>query len=219
VALAHDADQDGDAGADKAAKVIGDRTIRLRPPEGFKDWCAWPGEKAEFLELTGAARSELAAPVFLPAGKFLEVSYPAAEPLLGEPSTILYLTRGSLLLVYGDGGAGKSTLSVDAPAHLAAGRDWLGIPVPRPVRVLMIENERAAALFQQKLRDKGEQWGDAEPGWLANVYVYAEPWGSFSFAKAEARAQLLEFCDDQAIDVVFGNPLFGLGGPGSGRPE
>jgi hypothetical protein len=33
VALAHDADEDGDAGAEKAAGIIGGRTVRLSPPK------------------------------------------------------------------------------------------------------------------------------------------------------------------------------------------
>jgi len=60
VGLAHDADEQGDAGAEKAAKLIGGRTIRLRPPVEGGDWCDWPGGREELLELfeTAAQTSE-----------------------------------------------------------------------------------------------------------------------------------------------------------------
>jgi hypothetical protein len=49
--------------------------------------------------------------------------------------------------------------------------------------------------------------------------VYAAPWGEFSFADPEARAALVEFCDDHQIDVVAANPTLGLGVGASGRPD
>ena len=36
------------------------------------------------------------------------------------------------VMIYGDGGASKTTLTIDLGCHLAAGDDWLGIPVPKP---------------------------------------------------------------------------------------
>src|SRR5262245_10283387 len=41
VHLAHDADEAGDQGADKAARTIGGRTVRVRPPDEGCDWCDW----------------------------------------------------------------------------------------------------------------------------------------------------------------------------------
>jgi hypothetical protein len=82
----------------------------------------------------------------------------------------------------------------------------------------MIENEGAAQLFQTRLQDKASQW-DADPAWLGNVQVYAEPWGGFSFANAHTREALQRICEEEAVDVIAANPLFGVGGPGSGRPD
>src|SRR4051794_34215156 len=115
---------------------------------------------------------------FLSAADFLAANYPPAEPLLGDPETITYVARSSLTMLYGDGGSAKSTLTMDLVAHLATGIDWLGIPVPRPVRVVMIENEGPAQLFQQKLEAKASDW-DRGREWLDNVFVYAEPWGGY----------------------------------------
>jgi AAA domain len=218
VHLCHDADEDGDAGAEKTARILGGKTVRVRPPEEGLDWCDWGGTRQQFVELVAATRAEKASPTFLRLDEFLAAEYPPVEVLLGDPETIIYLARGTFALTYGDGGAGKSTFEVDAVAHLAAGRDWLGIPVPRAVRVLIIENENAPALFQQKLADKAEQW-DADPSWRENVYVYAKPWGKFTFTSADARRHLREFCETERIDLITANPLFGVGGPGAGRPD
>jgi hypothetical protein len=218
VHLAHDADDAGDRGAAKAAWIIGGKTVRVRPPLEGGDWCDATIGRDEFVALVAAARSEVATLQVLPASEFLQLEYPAAEVLLGSSETIIYLARGLFLLMFGDGGSAKSTLTLDAIAHLAAGRDWLGIAVPRASRVLMVENEGAAQLFQAKLKDKAEQW-DADPGWLDNVRIYASPWGGFTFANPHTREALQRICDEETIDVVVANPLFGVGGPGSGRPD
>ena len=216
VHLALDADEDGEEGADKAAKLIGGRTVRVRPPDGYKDWCEWPGSRDDFVELVAACRAQTRSYAFAPLDDFRAYAYPAAEPLLGEPGRI-FLAVGSLLLVYGAEGTGKSTWTVDGIAHLAAGRDWLGIPVPRPVRFCVIENEGPPALFQNKLAAKVATWDG--PPWAGNVFVLAEPWGEFTFADAAARDALDAFCEEHALDVVVANPTLGLGVAGSGRPD
>jgi AAA domain-containing protein len=153
----------------------------------------------------------------LPLADFLAHPYPKAEPLLGEPGAI-YLAVGTLFLVYGADGSAKSTWTVDGIAHLAAGRDWLGISVPRPVRFLVIENEGPPSLFQEKLAEKAATW-DEPATWQENVFVFAGPWGEFSFANSDARDALNACCEENAIDVVTANPTLGLGVAGSGRPE
>jgi AAA domain len=54
VYLCHDADEAGDKGAEKAAEIIGGRTVRLRPPES--DWCDWTGTREQFVEFVKAAK-------------------------------------------------------------------------------------------------------------------------------------------------------------------
>jgi hypothetical protein len=39
VFLCHDADEAGDQGAEKVARILGGRTVRLRPPVEGGDWC------------------------------------------------------------------------------------------------------------------------------------------------------------------------------------
>ena len=50
----------------------------------------------------------------------------------GTPGRSL-IPEGGDVMIYGDGGASKTTLGIDLACHLAAGDDWLGIAVPRPV--------------------------------------------------------------------------------------
>jgi hypothetical protein len=57
VYLAHDADRAGDDGARKAATLLGGRTVRIRPPDGAKDWCAWDGDREAFVRLVREAKA------------------------------------------------------------------------------------------------------------------------------------------------------------------
>jgi hypothetical protein len=215
VGLCHDADEEGDKGAEKAAKLIGGRTFRVRPPVEGGDWCDFEGGREEFLELVGrvkdAQRYEFAG-----YREFTAREYPAAEPLLGAPGAII-IAVGSLLMVYGADGSGKSTWSIDGIIHLAAGVDWLNLPVPRPVRVCVIENEGPPSLFQQKLDAKIAGWDGPDP--TGNLFVFAGPWGEFSFADPDARAALNAYCDEHKIDLVVANPTLGLGVGPSGKPD
>jgi hypothetical protein len=214
--LCHDADDAGDKGAEKAAKILGGNTLRVRPPDGVKDWCDWDGSREQFVELVAAARASKPSYEFSTLADFLAYPFPNAEPLLGEDRSII-LAVGSLLLVYGAEGAGKSTWTIDGIAHLAAGVDWLGFTVNRPGRICVIENEGPPSLFQRKLADKADTWEG--PTWAHNVCVFQGPWGEFSFANPEARLALRDYCEENAIDVVTANPTLGLGVSGSGRPD
>jgi hypothetical protein len=217
VFLCHDADDAGDQGADKVARILGGRTVRLRPPVEGGDWCDWPGSRDEFVALARETQAQERTYEFAPMSGFLEHRFPEAEPLLGEAGEVL-VAVGTLLLVYGAEGSGKSTWSVDGVAHMAAGRAWLGVSVPRPVRFCLIENEGPPALFQAKLAAKASSW-DEPAAWQDNVFVFRGPWGEFTFADATARDALNEFCDEHAVDVVVANPTLGLGVAGSGRPD
>lgn len=52
--------------------------------------------------------------------EFISIEEPTAEPLLGSKTETL-LPADGMLLMYGDGGAGKTTLTIDMAAHLGAG--------------------------------------------------------------------------------------------------
>ena len=109
----------------------------------------------------------------VPLDVFADVNEPGADPLVGEGDDALIPEDGDVM-VYGDGGAGKTTLCIDLACHLAAGDDWLGMPVARPVRVLLVENEGPRPLFRQSCaasstagrvrRSRIASWWSRRPG-------------------------------------------------------
>jgi hypothetical protein len=217
VFLLHDADEKGDEGAAKAARIIGGKTVRVRPPIERGDWCDWPGTQEEFAQLVAAARSEDRSSLHVvPLDEFAAVDEPSAEPLLGDEHDTV-LSAGGALVFYGDGGAGKTTLEIDLVFHLAAGLKWLELPVPRPVKVLVIENEGPRGKFRMKLREKLANW-DGPP--VENrIHVLEEPWALFTFAADTHRAALRELIEEHEIDVVAAGPVQRLGIEGGGTPE
>ena len=56
------------------------------------------------------------------------------------------IPEGGDVMVYGDGGAGKTTLCLDLACHLAAGDDWLGIPVAAAVACCSSRTRPSAAV-------------------------------------------------------------------------
>jgi hypothetical protein len=167
-----------------------------------------------FLEPGGRNGSEPNVPVetddatIVTLEDFVAVDEPGAAPLLGDEHGAL-IAEGSDVMVYGDGGAGKTTLLFDLAFHLAAGRDWLGFPIARPVRVLLIENEGPRPLLRNKLKRKLELWDGAPLG--GRVSVFEHPWGQFTFAKPEWRTQLADRVRELEVDVIIAGPLTRLG--------
>lgn len=144
---------------------------------------------------------------------FAAVDEPGVEALLGTSDENL-IPVGADVMLYGDGGAGKTTLSVDLALHLGAGVDWLGHPVEKPRRVLLIEVEGSRPLFRRKLRRRLAAW--AGPTLDRRVIVNSEPWGKFSFADEEMQAQLARAIFEHSIDLVIVGPLTAIGMEGAG---
>ena len=82
---------------------------------------------------------------------FVALERPAAEPLLADADGRAVVGRHSLTLLGALGGHGKTTFFIDLALHLAASVDYAPFTVPRPVSVLMIENEGPEELFAEKL--------------------------------------------------------------------
>jgi hypothetical protein len=135
---------------------------------------------------------------------FVAVDEPGAEALVGEPGEVVIPVGGDVM-VYGDGGAGKTTLCVDLAFHAAAGDDWLGMPMARPARVLLVENEGPRALFRAKLRRKREGWPG--PPIEDRLLVVEAPWAKLSFDDAACREALATLIRGHDIDVVIIGPV------------
>jgi hypothetical protein len=139
---------------------------------------------------------------------FAAFEEPGADPLIGHAGEVL-IPQGGDVMVYGEGGAGKTTLVDDAACHLAAGRDWLGMPIPRRARVLLVENEGPRPLLRAKLRAKLAVWDG--PDIAGGVQILAAPWASFTFADEQWRTELARIVDEHEIDVIIAGPLTRIG--------
>jgi AAA domain len=138
------------------------------------------------------------------------------EPLLGTAEETL-LPQDGMLLMYGDGGAGKTTLTIDAVCHLGAGIDWLGFEVAKPRRVTLIENEGPRGKFRQILAEKAAHWNGAP--FVQNVDVLEQPWTRFTLGDEDHRMALAEHVSKTNTDVVVMGPLATLGMIGGGTPD
>jgi AAA domain len=139
---------------------------------------------------------------------FSEVEEDGAQALLGTDDDAV-IAAGSDFMVYGDGGAGKTTLMVDLACHLAAGDDWLGMHVERPLCVLLLENEGPRQRFRAKLRRKLAEWtGSPIEG---RVLVVEEPWKGFTLQEPAWRDRLAMAIKTRDVDIVIAGPLTAIG--------
>jgi hypothetical protein len=139
------------------------------------------------------------------AEEFAAVEEPGADPLLGEGGEAV-IPEGGDVMLYGDGGASKTTLSVDLACHLAAGDPWLGLPVSRPVRVLLVEAEGPKPLFRQKIDAKLAVWSGSPLG--GRLLVWERPWAGFRFTAEDGGAAELAALE---VDVLIAGPLTAVG--------
>ena len=151
------------------------------------------------------APHDLAVPTL---DEFIAVDEPGATPLLGGPDAVLVPANGDAM-VYGDGGAGKTTLTIDLGFHLAAGDDWLGIPIPQTARVLLVENEGPRPLLRRKLARKRRAWGGNGLG--GRLRVFERPWGEFSLEPESWRDAIAAAVTEHNIDVLIAGPLTRIG--------
>jgi hypothetical protein len=159
----------------------------------------------EFFALLASSTPE--SVLVAPLDVFTAVKEQGAKALLGDDDDALTPDGGDVM-VYGNGGAGKTTLMVDLAFHLAAGDDWLGIPVRRRANVLLIENEGPRPMFRDKLRRKQQAWTGSPVGRLD---IIERPWGEVTLATDAWRAELAAVVQEREIDVIVAGPLSRLG--------
>jgi 5S rRNA maturation endonuclease (ribonuclease M5) len=161
------------------------------------------------------ALGEPSSPFALTLDEFIATKSDLPPALLGDDVETILAAVGFLLL-FGRGGRGKTTLSVDAVLHLASGIDWLGFHVERPLRILVIENEGPRELFRDKLERKRSHWPHPIAG---AIFVYTENWGAFTLSDPQAIERLRAFIAQNQVDLVIGDPLDTLGVAGVGSPD
>jgi hypothetical protein len=165
-------------------------------------WAEHEHEAAAGLLATEQASEEIR---IVTAEDFAAIEEPGADPVLGEPGEAVF-TEDSDAMLYGDGGASKTSLALDFGCHLAAGDDWLGIAIPEPRRVLVVENEGPRPLFRDKTRRKLAKWQGSEFG--GRLLVWETPWARFRFPRADEIATKV---GEAEVDVLIVGPLTGVG--------
>ena len=108
-------------------------------------------------------------------------------------------------MFYGDGGAGKTTLMIDLGLHLAAGDDWLGIPIGRAVRVAIVENEGPRPLFRAKLRRKLDAWKGSPLE--DRLLLLEDPWSRVSLDDPAVRDALAAKVAELELDALLVGPV------------
>ena len=140
--------------------------------------------------------------------EFAAVEEAGAGALVGTKDAVL-IPEGGDVMLYGDGGAGKTTLALDLGVHLAAGEGWLDIPIARPVDVLVVENEGPRPLFRTKVKRKLAGWKGSALG--GRMSILERPWAEITFADPWWRSTIAEEVRNSEIDVLIAGPVTRLG--------
>lgn len=208
------------------SRLNGDTLLRLGEPLHGPDYHIDPDRidelylRLETTKTNGSSADHPEPPPGLTAQTlhdFANVDEASADPILGGETTCL-LSHGGMLVLYGDGGAGKTTLELDLVCHLASGTTWQNQPVHGTPRILIIENEGPRGMFRKKARAKLAAWQGAEID-TDRVYVLEDPWAVFSFADENYRDHLAALIATYQIDIVAAGPVNSLGIQGGGTPE
>lgn len=110
----------------------------------------------EFAENAGVSNTVVSI------GEFLAESPQPVPSILGDG----VLCPGTLNLLAGEDGTGKTMLALNLGLALAAGRDFLGLRVPKKASVLFAEAEGNATHFRERVRTAAKSMG-VDPAALA----------------------------------------------------
>jgi len=147
----HDADEAGDKGAEKVARMLGGGTVRLRPPVEGGDWCDWPGDREDFAALVASSGSASLALEVITALDLCERPDPEHGGELLGPLVV----ESARTIVLGHTGAGKSTLISRMSAAIVSGSAFLDWTAVGGIRILLIDLEQSEADAKRMMREAG----------------------------------------------------------------
>jgi hypothetical protein len=150
VYLCHDADEAGDKGAAKAARILGGKAVRLRPPVENGDWCDWDGSAEQFAELVAAADKAAEILEVMTARELCALPDPPEDEQLLGP----LLLRGQRLVLGAHTGEGKTSMALQIVRALTSSGeflDWQGAGG----RTLVLDAEQGLRTVKRRLREVG----------------------------------------------------------------
>ncbi len=171
--LAHDADEAGDVGAEKAARIIGSATTRVKPPTG--DWCEWDGTREEFIRLVGEAkRASIVDPLPIESwAEFRDASDAELPYLIAD-----VWAEGATAFIGAEPKAGKTWIALAIALCVATGYPWLSHAVPQAVPVIYIALEGHRAAVKARIGCLARGLGlDPDSDDLRNLHVVYKPRG------------------------------------------
>jgi AAA domain/DnaB-like helicase N terminal domain len=179
-----------------------------------------PELRERVVGLLGARRSRAAEQIeFVTFDEFAARREPQAEPLVVDGDGGTVIAASGIGIVYGTGGAGKTTLCLDAAMHFAAGCDWLDgqLRPVRKLRVAWIENEGPREEFRRKIGRKLDAWRSRVK--RHRLRVLDQPWSRYDLRRDDHRDALAREVGDADVDLLVVGPLQRLGMEGGGTPD
>jgi hypothetical protein len=191
-------------------------TVPLGDVEGGSEQSGTPVTDRDTDAVSAAVEDTFTDPTVTYSEFVARVDENASEPLLVCDQGSAFLC-GSLGLLVAKTGDGKTTLAVAFALHASAGLDFAGFSFPRPLRLLVVQNEGPREAFRQKLAAAAAHWPKA----LETVRVWDEPesWGSVKVSVPEARRRLRRVLELHDVDIVIVDTLTRYGVRGNGTPE
>jgi hypothetical protein len=134
-----------------------------------------------------------------------------------EQGTIM--AAAGLTLFVAKAGHGKTTFLVDFGLNLAAGSDYCALTIPRPLRVLLVENEGPREAFREKVEARLTHGPRPALGGCFRIWDEPAKWGTIKVSVEEQRASLRASIEEHRIDLVVSDSLTRFGMRGNGTPE
>jgi hypothetical protein len=151
------------------------------------------------------------------ADEFAAVDEPSAKMLLGYGEDDAAAVAGGTVVIFGAGGAGKTTAALDLAMHMTTGTTWQGLIVSDRPKFVIVENDGPRGRFRRKVRAKLAAWTGDPPG--DHLVVLETPWGMTSLAREDHREAIADYVREHDVDVLLAGPIVSLGMIGGGTPD
>ena len=201
-------DEPGKKWAKEAALALNRPCDQLVTPNAHKDANDWTRAGAgseqlmqaiEQFELSGPSNSEIQL------SKFVEVLSPRdiKNYQLSERDILVgdnHVTRGSVFVIGGCPGVGKSRATVALAEAGATGYEWFGLSVHNKFKTLIVQNENGLLRLKKEFEELDEA--------VLQEYVRITPPPPYGlcFDRIEFRDQLARIIDDFLPDIVIIDP-------------